>query len=198
MNARDALVQDNFISIDRPFAGAERETGEAAAQAGIRLIDSPFAKIEENQIQLQSEGWWSGTMHTKADLSAGERTLKVESVPVALPGAKRLFVVLSTPEKPVICSPGTVSSDKEIALAWPLPAAIPKGTNVLWSTGPIPEQAGICSYRSSGTVSENNRLQGGIQPFAHFDERHTGPIFSRHDTLQGYLSQENGAVRFQQ
>jgi hypothetical protein len=198
MNARDALVQHNFISIDRPFAGAERETGEAAAQAGIRLIDSPFAKIEENQIQLQSEGWWAGTMQTKADLTAGERTLKVESVPVALSGAKRLFVVLSTPEKPVICSPGTVSSDKEIALAWPLLAAIPKGTNVLWSIGPIPEQAGICSYRSSGTVSENNRIQGGIQPFVHFDERHAGPIFSRHDTLQGYLPQKNGSVQFQQ
>jgi hypothetical protein len=196
-NSRDALVQGNFISINRPFANAERETGEAAAQAGIRLIDSPYAKIEANQIQLQNEGWWAGVMRTKADSNTGDNTLKVESIPPELMKAKRLFIMLSTAEKPVICSPATVESDEQLEVAWPLPAAIPKGASVLWSIGSVAEQAAICSYRSSGSVSQNNQIQGGIQPFVHFDERHTGPIFSRHDTLQGYVPQTNGAVQFQ-
>ena len=197
LNTREALVQDNFISIDRPFAEVERETGEAASQAGIRLIDSPFAEVQENQIRLQDDYWWAGEMRTTAGLSSGAHTLEVESIPPVLLKAKHFYVVLRTPEKPVIYSPATVSSDRQLELAWSLPTGVPKGVTVLWSTGSIPEQAGICSYRSSGTVSESNRIQGGIQPFAHFDERHTGPIFSRHDTLEGYAPQKSGAVQFQ-
>ena len=196
-NTRDSLVRENVISINRPFADAERETGDSAAQAGIKLIDSPFTEIEENQIKLQNEGWWTGMMRTKGDLNANDHTLKVDSVPGALLRAKHCYVVFSSAERPVICSPATVSSAEQLELAWPLPAAIAKGTNVLWSIGQIPEQAGICSYRSSGTVTENNQIQGGIQPFVHFDEKHTGPIFSRHDNLQGYPPQKSGPVQFQ-
>jgi hypothetical protein len=197
-NTRDSLVRENFISINRPFADAERETGESAAQAGIKLIDSPFTEIEENQIELQNEGWWTGTMHTKADLNANDHTLNVDAVPGALLKAKHCYVVFSSAERPIICSPATVSSAGQLELAWPLPVAIAKGTNVLWSMGQIPEQAGICSYRSSGTVTENNQIRGGIQPFVHFDEKHIGPIFSRHDNLQGYPPQKSGAIQFQQ
>jgi hypothetical protein len=197
-NTRDSLVRENFISINRPFADAERETGESAAQAGIKLIDSPFTEIEENQIELQNEGWWTGTMHTKAALNANDHTLNVDAVPGALLKAKHCYVVFSSAERPIICSPATVSSAGQLELAWPLPVAIAKGTNVLWSMGQIPEQAGICSYRSSGTVTENNQIRGGIQPFVHFDEKHIGPIFSRHDNLQGYPPQKNGAIQFQQ
>ena len=197
IGARNALVEENLISINRPFADVERETGEAAAQAGIKLIDSPFAKIDENHIQLQNEGWWAGSMRTKAEESAGGYTLEVESIPGALAKAKPLYVELSMPERLVIYSPAKVVSDEELALDWPLPVAIPKGACVRWSTGPIPEQAGICSYRSSGTISQENLIQGGIQPFAHFDEKHAGPIFSTHDTLQGYAPQKSGAVQFQ-
>jgi parallel beta-helix repeat protein len=185
LGSQASTVSNNDIEFSRPFTDLERQSGAPAAHTGVRPVDSPNSLITENHISLQSDRWWQGETTLLHTLRSGARVAYINSTIAT--GAPIWIYFGSSPYWPIMAV-GYAAGPGKICLYAPLPLMkiLPPGSPVKWTTGNLPQQAGVSSFRSSSALSYSNTFTGGLFGITQLEGN--GVIFSKNDTFVGYVN----------